>query len=262
MSIAVRWVSPCAATTSDRSLDRHVRLSTELLNQVARHALLQGIATDDERNPARMIGEVQSGLAGRVSATDEVDVESMGSARFAACRAIVDTFADKPIEAVDREAAPRDASGKNDRPRPDDIVAIEVNLTRFRIEASDRARDQNFRPEPPCLLQCAARELVARDAAGEAEIVLDARGHAGLTSGRLALHHYSAQSFGRAVHCCCEAGRPAPDDHGVVFSETCLRLQAKELGKVARRGSTEERPVGQPQHRAIVVRRAGSGPPR
>ena len=49
----------------------------------------------------------------------------MGGARFAACRTIVDTLADKPIEAVDREAAPRDASGKNDGPRPNDIVAIE-----------------------------------------------------------------------------------------------------------------------------------------
>ena len=75
-----------------------------------------------------MIGKVQSGLTGRVSGADEVDVESMGGARFAACRAIVDALADQPIEAVDREATPRDAGGKNDGPRPDDIVAIEENL--------------------------------------------------------------------------------------------------------------------------------------
>src|SRR3990172_1499339 len=105
-----------------------------------------------------------------------MDVESMGRTRFAACRSIVNTLADEPIEAVDREAAPRDASCKNDGSRLDDIGAIEVNLTRFRIDASDRARDQNLRPEPPCLLECPTREFVARDAAGEAEIVLDARG--------------------------------------------------------------------------------------
>ena len=74
----------------------------------------------------------------------------MGSARFAACRTVINTFADKPIEADDLEAAPRDASGKNDGPRPDDVVAIEVNLTRFRIDSSDRARDQNLRPESLC----------------------------------------------------------------------------------------------------------------
>src|SRR5947207_1582353 len=112
----------------------------------------------------------------------------MGRARFAACRAIVNTFADEPIESVDRQATPRDARRENDRLRPHDVVAIEMNFTRSRIDASDRARDQNFRPEALCLLQRAARELVARNAAGEAEIVLDARRRSGLTTWSLALH--------------------------------------------------------------------------
>ena len=55
----------------------------------------------------------------------------------------------------------RHASGKNDGPPPDDIVAIEVDLTRRRIDASDRARDQYLRAEPPCLLERAARKFVA-----------------------------------------------------------------------------------------------------
>ena len=49
----------------------------------------------------------------------------MGSARFAACRAIVDAFADEPIEAIDREPTPCDAGRENEGPRPDDIAAIE-----------------------------------------------------------------------------------------------------------------------------------------
>ena len=134
-----------------------------------------------------MIGKVQRRLTGRVSGTDEVDVEPMGGARFTACRSVVDTLADQPVEAIDREATPGDASGKNDGARADDVVAIEENLARRRIDASDRARDQNLRPESPRLLECATRELVARDAAGEAEIVLDARRCPGLTAGRLAL---------------------------------------------------------------------------
>ena len=108
-----------------------------------------------------MIGKVQSGLTGRVSGTDEVDVESVRGACFAACRAIVDALADQPVEAVDRQATPRHAGGKNDGPPPDDIVAIEANLTRCRIDTSDRARDQYLRPEPPCLLERAARQFVA-----------------------------------------------------------------------------------------------------
>ena len=45
-------------------LDRHVRFPAELLDQIARHALLQGIASDDERHRACVIGKVQSGLTG------------------------------------------------------------------------------------------------------------------------------------------------------------------------------------------------------
>ena len=63
----------------------------------------------------------------------------MGRARFAASRSVVDTLADEPFEAFDREAAPRDASCKNYGPRLDDIVVIEVNLTRFRIDAGERS---------------------------------------------------------------------------------------------------------------------------
>lgn len=49
-------------------------------------------------------------------------------------------------------------------------------------------------------------------------------------------------------------GRLATDDDGVVFSKAWTSLKAKEPGKIARRRSTEERPVGQPQHRAMVFR--------
>src|SRR5260221_2870375 len=41
-----------------------VRFHGELLDQVTRHALLQGIAPDDERYSLCMIGKVQRGLAG------------------------------------------------------------------------------------------------------------------------------------------------------------------------------------------------------
>ena len=98
----------------------------------------------------------------------------MGAGRFAACRPVVDALADEPVEAVDRDTAPRDAGGKDHGSRADDIVAIEVNLPRFRIEAGNGARDQNLRAEAPCLIECAAREFVAGNPTGKAEIVFDA----------------------------------------------------------------------------------------
>src|SRR5689334_9122250 len=113
----------------------------------------------------------------------------MGDARFATCRAIVNAFADEPIETFDREAAPRDASRQNNGTRPDDVVTVEVNLARCRIDAGNRARDQDLRSESPGLLKRTASELVARNATGKPEIVLDPRGRPGLTAWRLALDH-------------------------------------------------------------------------
>src|SRR5574342_438789 len=166
----------------------------------------------------------------------------MGRTRFAACRAIVDTLADEPVEAFDREPAPRDAGRKNDGPRTDDIAAIEVDLARSRIDASDGARDQNLRPETPRLLECPTCELVARDAARETEIVLDARGRPCLAAGCLALNHEGAETLGRAVYRRRETCRAATDDHGVVFGKACARLKAEALGEGARCGSTAGRP--------------------
>ena len=42
--------------------------------------------------------------------------------------------------------------GKNDGPRPDDVAAIEVHLTRCWIDAGDIARDQNLCSERPACL--------------------------------------------------------------------------------------------------------------
>src|SRR6266496_2661544 len=116
-------------------LDAHVRLRDELLDQITGHAFLQRIAPDDKRDRAGVIGEVERRLTGRVSAAYEVDVESMGRARFAARRTVVNAFADEPIEAVDGEPPPSDASGKDERSGSDGVVAIEIHLTCLRIDS-------------------------------------------------------------------------------------------------------------------------------
>ena len=141
----------------------------------------------------------------------------MRGAGLAARGAVVDALADQPIEAVDREAPPGDAGRENERSRADDVAAVEEHLARRRIDAGDRARDQDLRPEPPRLLQRAAGQLVAGDAAGKAEIVLDPRRRPGLSAGRLALDDDRAQPFGCAVDRRRKAGRPAADDRDVVF---------------------------------------------
>ena len=136
-------------------------------------------------------GEEHRRLAGRVAGTDDVDVLAVRVRRFAARRAVGDALAGEPVEPFDLELPPRDAAGEDDRACPQDVAAVEVHLARRGVDAGDRAGDEDLGAEPPRLLQRAARELVARHARGEAEVVLDPRGRAGLAARRLAARRRS-----------------------------------------------------------------------
>ena len=76
-----------------------------------RHALFQGVTSDNESYLTGLVGKIESRLPRRVSGTDEVDIESIGGTHFAACGSIVDALTDKPIEAIDGGAAPRNTGG-------------------------------------------------------------------------------------------------------------------------------------------------------
>lgn len=151
--------------------------------------------------------------------------------------------------------APADAGRENDRPRAHRLGAVEDHRARRRIDADAAARRQDLRPEPPRLLQRPAGELVARDAVRKAEIVLDARRRSRLAAGRLALHDQGAQPLGCAVDRGREAGGAAADDHGVVLGRVRDRLQAEQLGELARLRPDANRAVGEPHRRKITLRR-------
>src|SRR6266581_4705176 len=87
-------------------LDGNVRFCTELLDQVVRHALFQGLASNDKSDLAGMVGKIQRRLTGRISGTDEVDIVSVHAARFAARGAVIHPLADQPIKAINGETPP------------------------------------------------------------------------------------------------------------------------------------------------------------
>src|SRR6185437_4935231 len=141
--------------------DRYIRFSAQLLDQVVRHAFLQGVAPDDECHFAGIVGKVHCRLSGGVAGTDQEDVEPVYCACLTARCPKVNTFAKEPVEALDLEAAPSDARRENDGPRAYDHVTVQENLKRLRIDALDRSRDEDFRPEPLRLLERAVRKLIA-----------------------------------------------------------------------------------------------------
>ncbi len=125
--------------------------------------------------------------------------------------------------------------------------------------ALDRARDQDLRAEAARLLQRAARQLVARHAGGEAEVVLDPRRGPSLTAGRLALDDDGAKALRGAVDRGGQAGGPGADDHRVVLRR--LRARSRARGARPHGAAAAERPsCRRSRGWPAGPRRRGSGP--
>ena len=128
------------AATSVRSSDADVRPRRELVDEVARHALLERLAAADDRHAARVGREEHRRLPGGVARADDVDVEPVRVRRLAARRAVGDALARQAVEAVDGQPPPRDAAREDDRPRPQDVAAVEEHLAASRRRSASIAR--------------------------------------------------------------------------------------------------------------------------
>src|SRR6185437_3566464 len=232
-----------------------VRPGRELVEQVPRHRPLRARAAAQDRHRPGVVREVQGGLAGGVARADDLHVVAVAGRRLAAGRAVGDALAGELVAALDVEPAPGDAARQDDRARPQDVAAVEVHLAGGRVDARDRPGDQYLGAEPAGLLERSAGELVARDARGEAEIVLDPRRRARLPARRLALDHDRAQALGRAVHGRGQPGRAGADDHGVVLRALGLGGEAEQLGDAAQLRPHHRLAVDDAQHGAVVRRR-------
>ena len=186
-----------------------------------------------QRDALRVRGEEERGLAGRVAGADDVDVLAVDVARLAARRAVEEALAREPLEARDRQLAPGDAAGEDDRLRADHVAAVEVDLLGGRVDPLELAGHEDLGAEPAGLLERAAGELVAGDAVGEAEVVLDPRRRAGLAARRLALDDERAQALRRAVDRGGEARGPGADDDRVVAGVLGLRAEVEQVGDAA-----------------------------
>ena len=207
-----------------------------------------------------MRGEEHRRLAGSVAGADDVHVEPVGVRRLAACRSVRDSLSRQPIEPVGGQLPPRDAAREDDRLRLQDIAAVEEQLAGAGVDPLDRARHEDLCAEPPRLLERAARQLIARDAGREPEVVLDAGRRSGLTAGRLALDHDRAEALRRAVHRCRQAGGTGADDHRVVLGCGRLCVEAEQLRDPTQLRFHDRFPVDDADHGAVVLRRKAPAP--
>ena len=227
----------------------NVRLGANLIDQILRHALFERVGAHDQGHVSRMVGEKHRSLAGRISGADEMHVEPLRDARFAARRAIEDPLAEQAVEAVRIQAAPAHAGRDDDGARLQNLVVVEDDAAAVRIEADDLARDENLRAQALGLPKRPARELRARDAARKAQIVLDSRRRLRLASRRLLLDHDRAQALRGSVHRRGEARRPAANDDGIVFLKARRGLKAEPGREFPRLRLDQRRPVGEPKRR-------------
>ena len=106
MSIASSDASPCTRDHLDAEECVDAETRRQLVDQVARHALLERVASAEDRHAPRVIREEEGGLPGRVARPDDVDVEPVRVRCLAPCRAVRDPLADELVEPLDRQAAP------------------------------------------------------------------------------------------------------------------------------------------------------------
>jgi hypothetical protein len=114
--------------------------------------------------------------------------------------------------------------------------------------------DQNFGPQPPCLLESSAGEFVAGYAARKAEVILDPRRRSGLSAGRLSLNHDSAKSFGCPVDRRGEASRSTTDNRNIELGGSRRSLEPKTACKIPHFEFFDYGTVGQSRHRTIGSR--------
>ena len=99
------------------------------------------------------VANEQGRLPGRVAGPDDVDVEAVRARGVAARRAVEDALAREAVGALDREPPPRDAAGEDDRPGPQHVASVQVDVPRRPLDPRDRPRHEDLGPEP---LACAS----------------------------------------------------------------------------------------------------------
>src|SRR3984957_20161793 len=139
-------------------LDHYVRFSAQLIGQILRHALFEGITSYNERHLACIVGKVQCRLTGRIPGTDEVQVKTTGGTGLAARRTVVDTLTDEPIEALNRKSTPCDASGEDQCTCPDEVVP---SSRISRVVGSMRVTQRVTRISAPSRFACRSARLAS-----------------------------------------------------------------------------------------------------
>ena len=195
-------------------------------------------AADDDANAARHARQVQRRLAGRVAPAHDDHVLAAAALGVGRHGGVVHAGAGEPLHVVRRERAPARAGGHDHRAGERVLPVVEVDAHEPFGPASQLDRAVEAREhcvEAARLQRGLARQLGARDARGEPEVVLDPRAGAGLPAGCPGLGHEGPQPLGPAVHGGRQPRGAAPEHDQVEPLPVDLRAQAEVAGDLGGR---------------------------
>ena len=126
----------------------NVRPRRELVDEITRSALLVPVAAAQDRHGACVGGEEERRLPCRVARTDDVNVLAVCVGRFAARRAVRDALPGKAVETGDRQVPPGDPAGEDERPRAENVSAVQMRVAPFNTQRADLASEVSLGREP------------------------------------------------------------------------------------------------------------------
>ena len=164
-----------------------VRGGGDAIDEVLRHARRESRAAHEHPDFLRVRREKDRRLSRGIAAADEHDLLARAHLRLDGRGPVPDAVAFQRHEVAALRGPPISRARRDDdgaRTHRAAVAELELHrrpgIRRIAMQALDLHRNQHARAELLRLVVAAAGERLARDAGGEAEIILDARARAGL----------------------------------------------------------------------------------
>src|SRR6201996_4187596 len=154
--------------------------------------------------------------------------------------------------------------GDDDGTRLNRLAILQIQPIRScrTIDTDDMTRDGQARTELLRLHLRAPSQCLTRDAGRKAQVVFYLRRRTCLATGRHAFDHDRVQAFRRRIHGCSQARRPATDNRASMNSTGLDGFgQAKAVGKLRRRGVSQQLVVHSDNHREHIGRKVETAHP-
>ena len=235
--------------------DLDIRMFLQPFDQIFRHCFAQRPATEDDVDLLRHAREIDGALSRRIARPDDRDFGIAAELRLHRCRAIIDSAPFIGFDALDRQALILRAA-RDDRGARAQFASVGQSQAIGIAVALDRGGPHR-RHEPCaeflCLHRRPPRQLVARNAGREAQVIFDLRRSSCLPARRQRIDRDHVEAFRRRINRRGEAARPAADNNDVGGRTVGEQIEPEPCGELL--GRRLDQHVGRAQYHDRQLRR-------